>query len=192
MKNLFEDYLNELGMLTDEEIQIVVADADFQNKQKGKFLLKAGQVATQCYLVLKGCVREYYIKDGEEKSTSFFLEGDSISSFTSQKNNVPSKSYLECIEDCILLVSNDDMEKEICRKIPRLESLILQEVEQITGRIQDKLVNFMTSSPEERYISLLENKPELLRRVPQHQIASFIGIQPESLSRLRKRILSKQ
>ena len=77
-------------------------------------------------------------------------------------------------------------------KFPKLEPIIRSEMEKNAGKAQEEHSFFITSSPEERYINLIENKSELLNRVPQHQIASFLGIKPESLSRLRKRILTKK
>jgi hypothetical protein len=91
----------------------------------------------------------------------------------------------------MLAVSNQVIEKEIYMKIPTLESVVRHEVERAMGQIQDEFTAFISSSPKERYENLLENKPELLNRVPQHQIASYIGEQPQSLSRLRRRILNK-
>jgi CRP-like cAMP-binding protein len=191
MKELFADFLHGFPMLTKAEVDIIVESTNIQSFMKGRLLLRQGQVASKCYLVLRGLVREYHLKDGEEKTTAFFMEGDSITAFTSQSKSLPSKRDLICAEDCILTVSNQEIEKEIYNKIPRLESVVLHEVEKAMGQIQDELSAFISSSPEERYTYLIKHKPQLLNRVPQHQIASYIGIQPQSLSRLRRRILDK-
>ena len=76
-------------------------------------------------------------------------------------------------------------------EFPELEPIIRSEMEKNAGDAQDEMAAFITSSPEERYRNLLENRPELLNRVPLHQIASYLGMKPESLSRIRKRIVSK-
>lgn len=177
-------------MLTDEEVNIIVDNANIKSYKKGTLLLREGQVAKECYFVLKGLVREYYIVDGEEKSTNFFTEMEPVNSFTSHTEGKPSRHFLVCSEDCTLTVGNDSLEQEMCRRIPRLEAIIRQEVENNTGKMQDHMANFITSSPEERYTQLMNEKPELLNRVPQHQIASYLGIKPESLSRIRKRMLT--
>jgi CRP-like cAMP-binding protein len=189
-KELFE-FLKGFPMLTGEEVQIIVDNSNIRFFKKGACLLREGQIASKCYLVLKGCVREYYLIDGEEKSTAFFTEGHSVNSFTSSTNNAPSKHFLVCAEDCILTVSDENLETEMCRLIPRLESIIRQEVEKETGKAKDEFARFVTSSPEERYMDLLKVRPDLLKRIPQHQIASFIGVTPESLSRIRKRMFRK-
>ena len=179
-------------MLSKEEIDIIVNNADVRKFKKGTALLKEGQVSRECFFVLKGLVREYYEVDGEEKTTAFFTEGQPVNSFTSYSNEEPSKHYLICAEDCILTVGTQSLEEEMCKRIPKLENLIRVEVERITGKTQDNLAAFITSTPEQRYLNLIENRPDLFHRVPQHQIASYLGITPESLSRIRKRIFSKK
>ncbi|MGL5888918.1 MAG: Crp/Fnr family transcriptional regulator [Bacteroidia bacterium] len=184
----FTTFLKNFPILTDEEIQLIVENTNIREFSKGSFLLREGEVSTNCHLVLKGCIRDFFIIDGEEKTTAFYTEGDSVNSFTSSANKIPSKHNLVCVEDCILTVDNGAIEEQMCRLIPRLESIIRVEVEKSTGKAQDELARFITSSPEERYLYLMETRPGLLNRVPQHQIASYLGITPESLSRIRKRI----
>ena len=183
-------FVTAFGMLNPDEVNTIVEGTNIKFFEKGSILLNEGQVSDKCYFVLKGLVREYYLKEGEEKTTAFFAENEPVNAFTSTHNQAPSKHYLECIEDCILTVGNDDIIEEMCRKVPRLENVMRVEVEKNAGKFQDEYAAFIMSSPEERYLSLLEKRPGLMNRVPQHQIASFLGIKPESLSRIRKRILS--
>ena len=192
MKNALRKMLEGFGRLTQEEIDTIVDSANVQTFKKGTVLLREGEVSKECYSVLSGCVREYYMVDGEEKTTAFFTEGQAVNSFTSFTNNTASKHYLVCAEDCILTIGNEQLEEEMCQRIPRLESIIRQEVEKASGRAQDDFAFFITSSPEERYLKLLDTRPHILQRMPQHQIASYLGIKPESLSRIRKRIFSKK
>ncbi len=190
MHEVLKNFIKEFGMLTDDEIDIIIDNTNIKSFKKGTVLLREGQVAKECYMVLKGLVREYYIKDGEERSTNFYTEMEPVNSFTSSTSQKPSEHFLVCAEDCVLTVGNDSLEAEMCKRIPRLEAIIRQEVEKHTGMMQDHMAKFITSSPEERYMNLMETKPELLNRVPQHQIASYLGIKPESLSRIRKRLLT--
>ncbi|KYG74300.1 hypothetical protein AWW68_13615 [Roseivirga spongicola] len=177
-------------MLTPQEVDTIVDGTNIQAFPKGTILLKEGQISDKCYFVLKGLIREYYLKDGDEKTTAFFTENEPVNSFTSNNSKSPSRSYLECIEDCILTVGTDDIIEAMCKKVPRLENLMRVEVEKNAGKFQDEYAAFIMSSPEERYVSLLEKRPGLMNRVPQHQIASFLGVKPESLSRIRKRLLT--
>lgn len=183
--------LSNMPSLSEDEAKEIVENINIQTFKKGTILLKEGVISKECYSVLKGCIREYYIKDGEEKTTDFFTEGQEVVSFTSYTNQTPSKHYLSCAEESILTVSTPEKEKEMYRKYPKLEAITRTMMEINTGKTQEKLASFITSSPEERYLNLLENRPHLINRVPQHQIASYIGITPESLSRIRKRVVSK-
>lgn len=191
MEDELSDLLTKFPSLNKEEVKAISENIIVRSVKKGTILLKEGAISKECYSVLKGCIRQYYIKDGEEKTTAFFIEGDAVASFSSYVNQIPSKHYLACVEDCSLTVGTKEKDEEMCLKFPKLEAIIRSEMEKNAGKAQEEHSLFIISSPEERYLYLLENKPELLNRVPQHQIASFIGIKPESLSRIRKRILSK-
>lgn len=190
-REILFNYVSGFSLLTEQEVDEIVNNANIQSFESGHLLLREGQVAKHCYFVLKGMVREYYLKDGEEKSTAFYVEGEPVNSFTSLTSGSPSKHFLVCSEDCVLTLGTQSLEAEMCERIPRLAQIIREEVERHTGIVKDQMANFMMSSPEERYIDLQRNKPALLQRVPQHQLASYIGVAPESLSRIRKRLLTK-
>ncbi len=160
--------------------------------KKGTVLLKAGQVATDAYFCVKGCVHMYYDVDGDERTTEFYTEGQAVASLYSFINQVPANHFLACVEDCTLVVWSYAAEKEIFGKYPHLESSCRVSVESDFGEHQEKLADFITKSPEQRYMVLMENRPELLQRVPQYLLASYLGVTPESLSRIRKRILAKE
>ncbi len=106
-------------------------------------------------------------------------------------SKTPSEYYISCIEDSILTVSNSDMEVEINSKFPKFETLCRILSEELLAKQQIDFDKFKISSPEQRYLNLLQSRPDLIQRVPQHQLASFLGIKPQSLSRLRARILEK-
>ena len=178
--------------LSKEEVLAIASNINTREVKKGSVLLQEGKVSKECYTVLKGCVRKYYIKDGVERTTAFFTEGEPVASFSSYINSTPSDHYLVCVEDCLLAVGTKEKEDEMIAKFPKLEPIIRSEMEKNSGKSQEELASFITSTPEERYTNLLNDRPDLFNRVPQHQIASYLGIKPESLSRLRKRIQSKK
>lgn len=162
-----------------------------RNFEKGTVLLREGQVARDSYFNLRGCVRKYYLVDGEEKTTEFFTEDQSVASLQSYIQKIPANHYLECVEDCVLAVLNYDKEMELYKKVEGFESLCRVSIEEEMGKQQEVLAKFITSSPEERYLNLLETRPDLIQRVPQYHLASYLGVKPESLSRIRKRIADK-
>jgi len=185
------EYSLLMKQLSPEEIKFIKDRNPVKFFKKGTILLKEGEYSDLCYYNFEGCVRQYYIIDGLEKTTFFYTEGFAISPLTTTSKDTPSKYYLECIEDCNLSVTTRASEQELYQKFPRLESMCRKETERELGRYQELLASYITSSPEERYLNLLKNRPELLNRVPQHQIASYLGVKPESLSRIRKRLSSK-
>ena len=157
--------------------------------KKGTILIEEGKLSAECFFILKGCVRRYYIIDGVEKTTEFYTEEQAIPSNVTGKNNA-SNYFLECIEDVIAAVSNPELEADMYRKFPDIESLTRVMNEAIMVKYVETFDEFKMASPEERYLNFLKTRPDLIQRVPQHQIASYLGIQPESLSRIRKRIIN--
>lgn len=192
LKDEFRSFASNFPFLNSNEIDIIVDNTILKEFKKGHLLLKEGSIARECHAIIRGCVREYYLKDGLEKTTAFYTEGDAVNAFSSYSNKTPSKQYLECSEDCLLTIGNQSLIKDMCNLVPRLSEFIKLEVEKDTGRLQDRLAKFMISSPEERFKDLMENNKKLINRVPQHQIASYIGVTPESFSRIRKRVLIKE
>jgi CRP-like cAMP-binding protein len=122
--------------------------------------------------------------DGLEKTIRFFTENQAAVLF----RNDPSDSYLTCLEDCLLIVGEVGQEEEMYQQFPKLEQITRSMIEQDFAGLQEAFARFITSTPEARYLNILETRPDLLHRVPQHQLASYIGVTPESLSRIRKRI----
>jgi len=185
------DYIASFAHLTEVEKQAILDSVTFKTFKKGEFILMEGEILNFCYFIIKGCVREYYIKDGEEKITNFYIEQDPISSMTGNITKTPSKYFLECLEDTIVSSSTVEQEEAMFEKFPKFETLCREKVEEMLGEQHQRFADYMTSTPTERYLQLREKKPELLDRVPQYQLASFIGVKPETLSRIRKKISKK-
>ncbi|MDO6800876.1 Crp/Fnr family transcriptional regulator [Wenyingzhuangia sp. 1_MG-2023] len=191
MKEALRQFIDSFQFLTPEEVDIIVDNTVLKFTKKGEYLLKEGEVSKECFAVIKGCIREFVIKDGVEKTVSFFTEGDPITAFTSETTGCQSKSYIQCLEDCVVTVGTESLIEEMIERIPRLEKLIRVEVEKEAGKMQDRMSNFMISTPEERFVTLINNQPNLIHRVPQVLIASYIGVTPESYSRIKKRVFEK-
>jgi CRP-like cAMP-binding protein len=155
-------------------------------------LLNAGDIATQVFMVIKGCLRSYFIKEnGIEITSQFFIEGQMVSSIESTITGTPSRSYIDAIEDSIIgiiqmkdffnLAQDDNRAKDQFNRI--LLSKLLN--------YMNLHASFILDNPEKRYKKLLQNNPELVSRLPQQYIASYLGITPVSLSRIRNRLKKK-
>jgi CRP-like cAMP-binding protein len=181
-------YLRGTGVLLEEEVIAMSKIMQIKSFKKGTFLLEEGKILNNLYSVLKGGVREYCIKDGEEKTITFYTKGDLIESHSSYTLRQPSKYYLECISDVILTVISYENDIEFKKQFPRLSLLCQTKTEEEFGTYQEAAAEYITSSPEERYLQLMKKRPDLFELVPQYQIASYVGVTPESLSRIRNRL----
>lgn len=191
MHDVLFGFLSKYIALTDEEKNALLSLDLFHAIKKGTILLKEGQKTKNSYFVINGCMRTYYVIDGEEKTTAFYTELEGLTP-PCVINNTPSDFYVNCIEDSILLISDADMGAEVNSKFPRFDTLCRILSEELLAKQQVDFDAFKTSSPEQRYLNLIDKRPDLIQRVPQHQLASYLGIKPQSLSRLRARILEKK
>lgn len=187
MQDILFNFISKYISLTEEEKNAILSLDLFRTIKKGTILLKEGQKTQDNYFVLKGCIRKYYIIDGEEKTTAFFTEMEGLTPHC-VKNNTPSEYFVSCLEDSIILVSTPDMGVELNAKFPKFQLMCGVLSEELLAKQQINFDAFKTSSPEKRYLNLLQNRPDLIQRVPQHQLASYLGITPVSLSRLKARI----
>lgn len=188
MQQLLFDFIGQYISLTEEEKQAIGDHDIFRSVAKGTVLLKEGEFSRDGYFVLQGCLRTYYVLEGEEKTTAFYTELEGLTPHCAI-NQRASEYYVECVEDSIITVGNDAMTDEMFQKFPKFETLCRILAEELLVKEQIEFDAFKTSSPEQRYRDLVEKRPDLIQRVPQHMIASFLGIKPQSLSRIRARIL---
>lgn len=188
MKNKLIDYFLRISNLSPEETFGISESMIIKKFKKGSFLLKEGQTSADSYFVLEGCIRQYSIVNGEEKTTDFFTEEQWVISLNSLTSNNPANYFWICNEDSSLVVGNEQKAQELFKQFPRFEKISREVMAIVFVEQQHKMTSFMTDSPEQRYIKLLETRPYLFQRIPQYQLASYIGVKPESLSRIRRRI----
>lgn len=191
MQDALFDFIAKYITLTEEEKNALLALNIFHSVPKGTVLLKEGQLTQQSFFVLKGCIRSYYLVEGEEKTTAFYTEMQGLTPPCVITQST-SDFYVGCVEDSILVISDAEMSMEVNAKFPKFDIMCRKLSEELLAQHQLDFDEFKTSSPEQRYLNLLQNRPDLIQRVPQHQLASFLGITPQSLSRLRARIVDKK
>lgn len=188
MKDLLIQFLSEFKELTESQVHELAQYMTVAEIKRNSLLVSEGQRCNLCYFVLKGCLRQYVIREGDEKTIALYTEKQAVNYYTNQGESQKSDSYLVSLEDTVLLIGDPENEKEIYSRFPVLAEITGKMIVTDFGKAQSALAKMITSSPEQRYLNLLAERPELLQRVPQHIIASYLGITAESLSRIRKRI----
>jgi CRP-like cAMP-binding protein len=172
---------------------IALCEAYFQPLQaaKGKVLEPQGVVPTHLYFVGEGVVRLYYTDaEGDEVSTHLAQPGEFVASFLSLIQATPARENVACVSDCQLLsISKPDLQALIAASEP-FKQFSLLIFEQAMAASAQRANDLATLSAEQRYKKLLAEHPLLLQKVPVQIIASYLGIQPESLSRIRRQLLS--
>lgn len=150
-------------------------------------LLNEGEIARQAFYIEKGCLRICFNNNGKDITFQFFFEGEMVSSIESFRSILPSFFTIESIEPCVLF----SISKKDFHTILETSTEIKQQVEEYTFKrlvfYQKLFLSRIKDNPEKRYLELLKDNPEILLRVPQHYIASFLGITSVSLSRIRNR-----
>lgn len=177
--------------LSDELIRAFAFAFEYRSYAKGAIISQAGPPAREVFYIYKGCVRLYYYRDGAEITAAFSLEGAMTGPCKSMMLQTPNRQVFECAEDCELFMLSRTAYFNLLTAQPEVYKLKSVIAERIMFEQEDIIAFFLSHTPEERYRYLLEQQPELLLRVPQMHLASMIGVSPVSLSRIRRRLVSR-
>lgn len=191
-KSEFIERISNFFPMSEEEIHVFSDRFQITDCKKGEVLMEEGAPIDRVYFVIKGIVRQYKLVEGVDKSIFFYTEDQMIRLMGDPPENPRSAYNLECLEDCTICVAysrEDDL--EFIQKYPRFESLCMTLMDNVFKEAQDNQAYYIAYKPEHRYLKLQENRPDLIQRVAQQHLASFLGLTPESLSRIKKRIYDK-
>jgi CRP/FNR family transcriptional regulator, anaerobic regulatory protein len=184
--------IKSIVTLNQEEEKAFCAILQVKNLKKKEFLLQEGKICDKISFINKGAVRLFHNIDGEENTIQFFFENSWHTDYESFLTGQPTIENIQALEPCEIVQFNKQNLNKLYEKYPVFERFgrIMAEMSFLSVYNLHKMKT--NEEPEERYLNLLKQRPELSERVPQHYIASYLGVKPESLSRIRKRIWSKK
>ena len=186
MYHLLRKHFNKYVTLTDEEFEKVAASFKFRKYKKHQYILQEGDVSKYETFIIKGCTRIFEIDEkGQEHIIQFGLEDWWVGDMYSYFAGLPSRVNIDCIEDCeVLQITAGNFEK-VCDETPKLEKHFRKLIQSAFVASSQRIYSNLSKSAIERYNEFLEKYPHIGQRVPNSYIASYLGITPQSLSRLR-------
>lgn len=185
----FDDFLRSNVPLTDEQRSMLFKHSMVKEYDRGDFILNAGETCVHRFFIERGAIREYSIDPkGKEHLLFFAVEGWFLMNVDSVFFNQPSNHFIQAIEPTRLLLINENQLQKLVREDPAFAELDRQLLYEHIQMLHRRITLLQSASAEERYLQFIKDFPEIPLRVPQTMIASYLGITPESLSRVRRAI----
>ncbi|TAE82082.1 MAG: Crp/Fnr family transcriptional regulator [Bacteroidetes bacterium] len=184
--------LSQFILLDKSEEEIFVSKLMVKRYEKKELVLQEGEVCRYAYFVNSGCIRYYYNVNGQENTAQFFFENGWYTDYDSFLTGRPTKQNIETLEKSeLILLSAKDLQ-QLYNQLPKFERFGRLMAENAFLGIRQRNEMLENQTAEERYLTLMNERPKVFERIPQHYVASYLGIKPPSLSRIRKRILDNK
>jgi len=173
--------------ITDEQFEFIKTQFIPRVVKKNEFIIRAGEVARHGIFVVSGCLRTYTIDNkGKEHILQFSVEDWWTGDQNSFMTGTPTPYFIEALEDSEVLLFDDPAMKKVLALIPSMAIQYAEGLQKHSAAKSKRLASSLSATAEERYEDFLKTYPKIAQRVPQHMIASYLGISPETLSRIRK------
>lgn len=191
--DLLKKNIQKLIKLTEEEWEVFSAYLNYKSFKRKQLLVETGELVRYEYFILKGCVRAYLTDEkGVEHNIQFSVEDWWISDIGGFASGKPALLTVEALEDTDTIRIDRRSVEEIYQKIPKFERFFRLLLQNALVSYQQRLLSTISKSAEDRYVEFIEKYPMFEQRIPQVHIASFLGITPEFLSKLRKKIFARK
>jgi CRP-like cAMP-binding protein len=184
-------YCTSIVTLTGSELKLIDTYFEVNELEKKDFLLQDGKICNFIGFIAKGTIRHFHIKDGVEKTCDISFENAWVTDFQSFTNNTYCIMNLQAMEDTTVFIIRKENLYKLYNECNKYESFGRIMAEQVAQRATEIAMSLSSDKPEKRFQNLLKKQPDLFQRIPQKYIANFLGISPESLSRIQKRIHTK-
>ncbi len=189
---LLSEFLRFNANLNQEQMELLFRGSKLLTPQKGELLLTPGERCKYRFFIEQGAVREYFIDEkGREHLLHFAIEGWFLMNVNSIFFDQPSNYFIETIEPSKILLLDEDAVQHLVAEDRAFETLTQNLLYEHIQMLQRRITSLQSNSAEERYLYFAETYPEIVSRVPQMMVASYLGIAPESLSRIRKELAHK-
>jgi len=185
-------YLEARASFTDDEIAFIRARFLPSTLRAGEFLQRAGEVSRYAAFVASGCLRNYVIDgEGKEHIVQFAPETWWLADVISLSTGAPSQYFIDAIEDSELLLIDPPSQQQVVDQVPGYAAALRTGLHKHAAAKDQRIVTSLTASAEERYLEFMDRYPSIAQRVPQRMVASYLGVSPETISRVRKNLSPK-
>ena len=192
MFDLLRKHINNRVPLTDEEFNICIKFFNSKKLKKHQFLLNEGEICRYIGFVNSGCLRQYSIDNqGAEHIIQFAIEDWWVSDLHSFLSGFPATYNIDALQDSEVLLLDKSARDELLNACPKMERFFRLLIESNHVATNQRISDSLSASAEERYLKFIKTYPQLFEQVTQNQIASYLGITPQSLSRIRKELTQK-
>jgi len=188
MKDDLRKQLGELSNFKDDELFDILSRFQYESLKKGQWFYKEGRICRKIGFIRKGAIRSYYNLDGEEVTRFVLLENQFFTAFESFMTQTSSPEYIQAIEATEVYTLGYDELVDLYKKYPSMQEVGRKVTVVSHLRLEKRVFNLIALSAEERYTKFEEEHPEMMIKVPLQYIASILGMKPETLSRIRKKL----
>ena len=185
----FIEYLNKYVRLTEEEEQLITDHLKKRTFLKGQYILQAGDICRYQTYIVSGSVRTFCMDEkGNEHVVSFGIENWWVGDIDSFSDQTPAEFNIQCLNQTDVIQIDYDSLHELYQKVPKMERFFRLIIQRAYASLQKRIVRSYSLSAKDRYLHFCEEYPEMIQRVPQYMIASYLGITKEFLSSIRGQI----
>ncbi len=190
--NILRKTITRFTPFPEEDWEMLLSHLQIKTLKKHDLFAQEGKRANEVAVVFEGMLRQFYLNDGEEKTTYFYFENHLMGAYISCLTGKPSDITIEALSDCTLIVFPYDKVNQLFAESLAWQKFCRYLAEYLAMGLEERMAGLLMLTPEERYRDLIAgNKTKILERIPQHYVANYLGITPVSLSRIRNRVHKK-
>jgi len=187
------EYVNRCGTFNAIELLKFNNYLRIRHVKKKQILLREGEVCDFEAYIVKGCLRSFYVdENGSEVILQFSIEDWWVGDIGSFNERTPSSLYIEALEDSVILTLNPERKEQLLRDLPSFERVFRLMLQRHIAALEQRLIRTIAKPAVEKYLEFVKKYPSIVQRVPQHYIASYLGMTPEFLSKIRRKLVTQK